>query len=117
MEKRTITGRTKKRAATAAEGVTVEPLPATVGETVTIDYNGLLAQSGADKVYVHIGYGPNHHWSGIRDIPMDSQKNTWTCSLTPADTRLNFCFHDSAHNWDNNNGHNWSFALHNGEQI
>lgn len=117
MEKKTVTGRTKKKSATTVEGVTIEPLPATLGETVTIDYSGLLAYSGADKVYAHIGYGPNDYWTGIQDIPMDPNKKAWTCSLTPADSRLNFCFHDSAYNWDNNNGHNWSFAIHDGEDI
>nr|WP_236995025.1 carbohydrate-binding protein [Heliomicrobium modesticaldum] len=27
---------------------------------------------------------------------------------------VHFCFHDSAHNWDNNNGLNWTIQVHNG---
>lgn len=106
--------RTKKKTSIVEEGVSVTPIPLTAGETLTINYDGLLAQHGADSVYAHIGYGSNDHWVEIEDVPMKSKKKLWTCDVTPRDSRVNFCFHDGANNWDNNNGHNWSLTVHDG---
>lgn len=115
---RKTTGTTRKRrTAVVDSGVKVEPMPVTLGDSVTIDYNGLLAQSGASQVFAHIGYGPHENWTGIQDIQMESGNNTWSCEIQPMGSRLNFCFHDGADNWDNNNGHNWSVTVHDGEMI
>lgn len=106
----------KKRTAEIDSGVKVQPMPITLGETVTIDYQGLLAQSGANQVFAHIGYGPHENWTGIQDVMMELKGgNTWSCEIEPLGSRLNFCFHDGANNWDNNNGHNWSVTIHDGE--
>lgn len=97
-------------------GVVVDPTPITAGEEITVLYNGLLAQSGADQVYLHVGYGMADHWNAVADMRM--AKTGWgfvkTMSVPDASTRLNFCFKDTAENWDNNNGDNWSFQIHNG---
>ena len=117
----------RKAAATAAnkiktvnveEGVSITPMPVTLGEPVQITYEGLLAKNGARQVYTHLGYGGNDSWSDIQDIPMSAADKRWYCALTPdvsSTTRMNFCFHDGANHWDNNNGHNWSLAIHNGQ--
>jgi len=39
-----------------------------VGDEVTLYYKGLLAQSGADAIFAHIGYGEN--WEDKTFIPM-----------------------------------------------
>ncbi|WP_031515560.1 carbohydrate-binding protein [Desulfofalx alkaliphila] len=97
-------------------GVVVDPVPITAGEEILVYYNGLLAQSGADAMYLHYGYGDANRWTTTNDLRM--AKTGWgfvkTLKVPEAGTRLNFCFHDSANNWDNNNGKNWSFEVHNG---
>lgn len=97
------------------DGVMVDPTPITSGQEVTFFYNGLLHKSGADQVYIHMGYGNNAQWEKTMDIPMAHTQWGWTKSVTVYDdSRLNFCFKDSANNWDNNNGSNWSYEIHGG---
>lgn len=98
-------------------GITVDPMPITAGQQVTILYNGLLADSGADQVYLHMGYGLSNIWNNVQTVRMSHTGYGWEKSVSVTDTsRLNICFKDSANNWDNNNGVNWSFEIHNGEQ-
>jgi len=105
---------TKNRTSIVEEGVEITPIPVTEGESVTIKYDGLLAQSGATKIYTHLGYGSSEQWRDIQDIPMMNSKSGWTCEAVAEQERLNFCFHDSTNNWDNNNGLNWSVTVHDG---
>ncbi|MHB8171942.1 MAG: carbohydrate-binding protein [Thermincolia bacterium] len=96
-------------------GVAVDPTPITLGQEVTVLYEGILADSGADQVFLHCGYGSNENWQMIQDLPMYHTGHGWERSFKVNDeSRLNFCFKDSANNWDNNSGHNWSFEVHNG---
>jgi len=105
----------KNRTSFVDEGVEITPIPVTEGESITIKYDGLLAKSGADRVYTHLGYGSSEQWKNIQDIPMMNTKDGWTCEAVAQEKRLNFCFHDTANNWDNNNGNNWSITVHNGD--
>lgn len=89
-------------------GISIEPHPVKKGEKVVINYEGLLAKNGADQVYLHMGYGSNDRWHDIMDVPMRHNKEGWSCFFVPQYDTINFCFHDSANNWDNNNGCNWS---------
>ncbi len=90
-------------------GVVASPYPVNTGENLRIIYNGLLAQSGADRVFLHMGYGPSTHWSSIRDQEMVRTEHGFEATLrVEKPDRINFCFKDSANNWDNNNGLNWS---------
>ena len=114
MIKRTAVN-SKNRSSLIEEGVEITPIPVTEGESVTIKYDGLLARSGADKVYTHLGYGSSDQWKDVQDIPMMNTKSGWTCEAVAQEKRLNFCFHDAANNWDNNNGYNWSVTVHNGD--
>lgn len=97
-------------------GVVVDPVPITAGEEILVFYNGLLAKDGADSVYLHCGYGDSNHWNATSDMRM--AKTGWgfvkTMKMPDTSSRFNFCFHDSASNWDNNSGINWSFEIHNG---
>ncbi|MGI6686460.1 MAG: carbohydrate-binding protein [Bacillota bacterium] len=99
-------------------GVVVDPTPITEGASVTILYNGLLAQSGADEVYLHTGYGRNDQWSDVNDYRMNHTTRGFEKTFHVNDpSRLNFCFHDAIGNWDNNSGNNWSFEIHTGDQF
>lgn len=106
------------RESTLVGGVSVSPLPLTAGETLTVKYNGLLASSGADQMYLHAGYG-HGQWHQVHDVPMQKDKpGVWRATLPlqrDETSRLNFCFKDRAENWDNNYGLNWSLEIHNGE--
>lgn len=97
-------------------GIEVTPVPVTAGDEVTVRYSGLLAQNGASQIILHAGFGDNQAWQNIQDIPMQKKgPNTWEARLAVGtDSRLNFCFHDGADHWDNNNGRNWSYEVHNG---
>lgn len=105
----------KKRTVHVEDGVSVTPVPLTMGESLTIQYEGLLVQSGAKEMYAHIGYGAHDNWSEVEDLKMETKNNTWTCQVLPMDDRINFCFHDGANHWDNNYGKNWSLTVHSGK--
>lgn len=95
--------------------VTVYPSPLTVGEHINVIYDGLLAKSGADQIWLRTGYGPQESWHDVRDLQMLKTGRGWELTFQVADdSRINFCFKDSAEHWDNYNGHNWSFEVHNG---
>ncbi|MCW2279371.1 carbohydrate-binding protein [Heliophilum fasciatum] len=72
-----------------------------------ISYNGLLAHSGADQVYLHIGSGDPRNWQHTRTEPMQRTTSGFEKTIH-MDNQVNFCFKDSANNWDNNCGLNWS---------
>ncbi|ATW23460.1 carbohydrate-binding protein [Candidatus Formimonas warabiya] len=92
------------------QGIRLDPMPDQVGEKCRITYEGLLKQCGADQVYLHCGFGSS--WNNVQDLPMYNTANGCTCDVTMAqDGLFNFCFKDSANNWDNNNGSNWSFTI------
>lgn len=98
-------------------GVVVDPTPITSGEEITILYDGLLAASGATQVYLHVGYGGAREWRNVQDYRMSRTGWGWVKTLEmPDEDRFNFCFHDGYGNWDNNNGINWSFQIHNGRR-
>lgn len=99
--------------------VNVKPTPIVAGEKVKVNYNGLLSNSGADNLYLHAGVGFGDNWRDVTDIKMkQSDEDNWSAELRINTTeRFNFCFKDAANNWDNNDGHNWNFEVHNGEQY
>lgn len=106
----------KRREVEVEGGVAISPVPLTLGERVTVKYNGLLAQAGAREVYLHRGYGHSHNWKSVSDLPMKKSDEAWEAQFEADDeSRLNFCFKDHTGNWDNNNGGNWSLEIHTGE--
>jgi len=99
-------------------GLVVDPVPITAGEEITILYNGLLSSSGADQVYLHCGYGTSNAWNDVKSVKMDKTERGWVKKFTVDNSsRFNICFKDSANNWDNNNGINWSFEIHDGKRV
>ena len=98
-----------------SNNIEVKPTPITAGEKVIISYKGLLTEAGAKEVYLHAGVGFNDNWRDITNIQMKRSNEGWQAELKINTTdRFNFCFKDSANNWDNNQGSNWSFEVHDG---
>lgn len=95
-----------------AGGVSIDPVPPATGDSVTVNYSGLLAQSGADRVFAHVGYGSPFKWINVKDIEMQRQGSSFstTFRVEVSDT-LHICFKDSANNWDNNSGRNWGSVV------
>ncbi|PKM83306.1 MAG: hypothetical protein CVU89_00690 [Firmicutes bacterium HGW-Firmicutes-14] len=92
-------------------GIKAEPISAD-GKNIKIVYNGLLAKSGADQVLMRAGFGTRNSWNDVYDHHMSRTVRGWESpDLHMNDRQLNFCFKDSAGNWDNNNGENWSYLI------
>ena len=90
--------------------ISLEPGKPSRGQNVTVEYRGLLAQSGADSVWMHYGFDG---WNKIQDVQMRrTGQGSFSCTaLVQGSKEMNFCFKDSANNWDNNNGYNWSILI------
>lgn len=77
-----------------------------------IRYAGLLAKSGADRVIGVYGFGSNQKWEDVSEVVM-TKDTTGAFTATIPITRgknINFAFRDSAENWDNNSGLNYTFV-------
>lgn len=90
----------------AAKGVEVKP--AAFGDEVTVCYSGLLSRSGADQVFLHCGFGDQQKWNNVSTQRMDRSPRGWEKTIRMVDHKASFCFKDSASNWDNNSGYNWT---------
>lgn len=98
------------------QGIKVQPTPIIAGQRIEIQYEGLLARSGAQDIFLHAGFGRNNSWDDVTEVRMQRQGNRFMSQMSMEnDSRLNFCFRDNAGNWDNNSGRNWSFEIHNGK--
>lgn len=91
-------------------GIKVEPLNPD-GRDVRIIYDGLLANSGAQQVYMHSGFGRRKNWEKVYDHRMEYTGHGWEKTINMESNQLNFCFKDSASNWDNNRGENWTYMI------
>lgn len=78
--------------------------------TIALKYDGLLAKSGAEDVYSVVGYGSNNSWENVQTIRMNRFGNSFHADV-PAmhGMNINVAFKDSAENWDNNSGMNYTF--------
>jgi len=94
-------------------GVSIYPFPAREGDLVTVTYDGLLSHAGADQVYLYAGY--DRDWKDTHFLRMQRTDRGWekTFAVNHRFKTINFCFKDSANNWDNNNGQNWSIPVEN----
>lgn len=92
-------------------GVTISPATPSEQSIVRITYNGLLVQRGATDVFAHVGYG--YKWEKANDYKMLKTPDGFEVSIDiPRYTdRVNICFKDTANNWDNNAGANYSFEV------
>lgn len=91
--------------------VSFEPAPVKTGDTIHINYQGLLRNSGADDVYLVYG---NDGWNNVNTVKMNHEEagSFKTEIKATANQEINFCFKDSANNWDNNSGWNWKADVH-----
>ncbi|NLY44003.1 MAG: carbohydrate-binding protein [Clostridiaceae bacterium] len=91
-------------------GVIIMPNVIGQGSNPKVIYKGLLYQSGADEVYMHVGYGNN--WDNVMDIKMKRTENGFegTLPMLKCDN-IKIAFKDSADNWDNNAGRDYSFEV------
>jgi len=89
--------------------VSVAPFPPVEGQELTVRYEGLLAREGAAGISLHCGYGEGS-WSNVHDVAMTPVgEGRWQATVfSDRPGRFNFCFRDSAGNWDNRGGQNWS---------
>ncbi len=87
--------------------IAIEPAPIRSGDFLNIKYHGILKNSGADAIYLHYG---KDGWQNLRTIKMERlPEGIFGAKITAeASKEINFCFKDSANNWDNNNGFNWT---------
>nr|WP_010248199.1 carbohydrate-binding protein [Acetivibrio cellulolyticus] len=91
-------------------GVELSKSTISVGDEITLLYSGLLAQSGADSIYAHIGYGDN--WEGKEFIPMEKMEDKFKATIkVNLSDKLNVAFKDGVDNWDNNSQLNYSFNV------
>ena len=90
--------------------IAIEPGTPSKGDNVIVEYRGLLAQSGADSVWLHCGYDG---WNKTQDIHMSRHAHGgFSCSTQVQGSKeMNICFKDSANHWDNNNGQNWTIPV------
>ena len=88
-------------------GVELHNLP----EMLKLNYNGLLAKSGAQEIYAVVGYGSNSNWDDVGYFPMQktAQQNFEMLTFRKKQDELNIAFKDGAGNWDNNSGKNYVF--------
>ena len=94
-----------------SNGVSISPSIPSTQNLTTITYSGLLYQAGASEVYARVGLG--NDWSSSRDYKMNRTSHGFEVSIPPIGHGdvLNVCFKDSANNWDNNPGANYSFPV------
>ncbi len=80
------------------------------GEKTTVKYKGLLYNSGADAVYMRLGYGSD--WENQTNVKMSKTHEGFEAEIPlTSPEKLNLAFKDSADNWDNNSGMNYSFDV------
>ncbi len=85
----------------------------TIGNQVKLVYDGLLAQSGATQVYAVVNTRDEKHLLSTSTYPMKgTNQKTFELSI-PASTKtlINVAFKDSASNWDNNSGQDYSYYI------
>ncbi len=72
-----------------------------------INYNGYLAQQGAESVTMVYGYGAD--WRDTDSTQMQKAESGFEAQIKIKPyNQLNFCFRDENFNWDNNYGNNYS---------
>lgn len=91
-------------------GVIITPNVLAEGDKATVTYKGLLYNSGAERVYMHVGYGDK--WNKGTDIQMTKTEDSFEATLPiTSNDKLNLAFMDGIGNWDNNSGSNYDFEV------
>jgi hypothetical protein len=93
-----------------SNGVSLSKKTLNSGDRIKVSYNGLLVQSGAQSLFLHVGYGDE--WEDKLLIPMEYSEGVFTAEIEIQDFKsLGICFKDAAENWDNNSGENYVFSI------
>ncbi len=80
------------------------------GDIITVSYTGLLVQSGAKGVFLHVGFGEK--WENPSLIPMEFENDMFKASFEILDCKqFGICFKDTGENWDNNSGENYVYSV------
>ncbi len=80
------------------------------GDKIKVSYNGLLAQSGAQSIFLHVGFGDE--WKECSLVPMNFEQGTFSVELDILNYKnFGICFKDTADNWDNNSRDNYVFSI------
>lgn len=91
-------------------GVFITPNVVAEGDKARITYKGLLYNSGAESVYVRLGYGSK--WDNTNNIKMQKTGDGFEAILPiTSHDNLNMAFSDNVGNWDNNSGNNYTFEV------
>ncbi len=98
---------------TTEQGIQINTDRIKPSNVVEVTYKGLLAQSGADDVFLHCGSSDLNEWKDVQDIRMVkvSEDQFKAQALIQDGTFFNVCFRDNAQNWDNNAGSNYIFTI------
>lgn len=90
--------------------VSWEPAPVKAGDTVQVNYRGILKNAGASELYLHYGIDG---WKNPHTIKMQKKPDGSFIADVPANAAhaVNLCFKDPMNNWDNNSGWNWKIDV------
>jgi hypothetical protein len=91
-------------------GIRLSKASPKVGDKITLYYNGILPECGADAVYANIGYGDE--WDDKEFLYMDEEEGLFKVKFTVKQSgNMQICFKDGANNWDNNSLLNYTFNI------
>ncbi len=81
------------------------------GSTAKLTYKGVLAQNGAEEVYIHFGFGLL--WENLQEVKLEKTTDgTFEADINLSfSDSINFCFRDNNNNWDNNEAQNYSVPI------
>ena len=81
-----------------------------VDDEIMIGYKGLLLTSGAQQVYMRVGYG--EMWEDCEEVPMIFSDGMFKIKMRlKREGQMGIVFRDPANNWDNNSGQNYNFKI------
>ncbi len=92
------------------KGIIANQISLDEGHNLSITYDGLLHRAGADAIFAYYGYGTR--WTNKNTVKMLKTDDGFRANITvPKTGTINMVFKDSANNWDNNMGKNYSFDV------
>lgn len=91
-------------------GIFLSKQKMSVNDEVVIGYKGLLLTSGAQQVYMRVGYG--EMWEDCEEMPMVFSDGMFKMKMRlKKEGQMGIVFRDPANNWDNNSGQNYNFKV------
>lgn len=92
------------------KGVATSPVTPSVGDRVTIRYDGILSKNGALEIFVHLSYGSNQE--NEQDVPMVKGETGYEATV-PAlkEDFLKLSFKDINNNIDDNTGTGYNIDI------